>query len=62
MPRNEAPLNELKQELEKFAKFEKESLITKPEWGTINFEEARQDFDRIYEIINYLTPLLGSTR
>ena len=57
MPRNEKPLTELKQELERFAGFEKENLIKRSEWGTINFEEARPDFDRIYDIINYLNIL-----
>jgi len=57
MPRNEKPLAELKQELEKFAGYEKENLIKRSEWGTINLEEARPDFDKIYDIINYLNIL-----
>lgn len=57
MPRKEKPLAELKQKLENFAEFEKENLIKRPEWGAINLEEARPDFDRIYDIINYLNIL-----
>jgi cation transport ATPase len=57
MPRNEKPLSELKQELERFAGFEKENLIKRTEWGTINLEEAKPDFDKIYDIINYLNIL-----
>ena len=53
MPRNEKPLTDLKKELERFSSFEKENLIKRSEWGTINLEEARPDFDRIYDIINY---------
>ena len=57
MPRNEQPLQELQKEIDGFSKFEKDQLITRTEWGTISLEEARQDFDRIYEIVNYLEVL-----
>lgn len=57
MARNEQPLNELKEQIEKFSAFEKEKLISRTEWGTISFEEARPDFDRIYDIVNYLKVL-----
>ena len=54
MPRNEQPLKELQEEIDKFSSFEKENLINRTEWGTISLEEARPDFDRIYDIVNYL--------
>ena len=57
MGRNEQQLSDLNQEIEKFLKFEKESLITRTEWGTINFENSRPDFDRIHDIVNYLKVL-----
>jgi len=57
MARNEQQLSELSQEIERFTKFDKESLITRKEWGTINLEDSRPDFDRTYDIINYLKVL-----
>ncbi len=57
MPRNDQPLKELQDELKKFSSFEKDQLISRTEWGTISLEGARQDFDRIYDIINYLKVL-----
>lgn len=57
MPRNEQPLKELKDQLKRFSEFDKEKLIKRPAWGTINLEEARADIDKIYDIINYLKVL-----
>lgn len=37
--------------------YDEESLRSRPEWGTINFEEAREDFDRIFSICGYLAEL-----
>ena len=57
MPRNEQPLSELNQQIERFSVFEKEKLIKRTEWGSISLEEARTDFDRIYSIVEYLKVL-----
>lgn len=57
MARNQAPLDELNLEIKQFSVYKKENLIIRTEWGAINLEEARPDFDRIYDIINYLKVL-----
>lgn len=57
MPRNEQSLTDLRNELKRFSEFNKDNLIKRTEWGTINFEEATPDFEKIYDIINYLNVL-----
>jgi hypothetical protein len=57
MPRNEQELKALQEQIDKFSTYDKENLIKRREWGTISFEESREDFDRIYDIINYLKVL-----
>ena len=57
MPRNEQSLIDLRNELKRFSEFNKDNLIKRTEWGTINFEEATPDFEKIYAIINYLNIL-----
>ena len=47
-------VSNIKEELDKLLEFEKESLIKRNEWGEINLEIARQDFNNIFEIANYL--------
>lgn len=55
MARNDSEFTALNEELERFSKFDKERLIKRPdEWGKISFEDYRLDFERIYEIANYL--------
>ncbi|MEJ1386465.1 MAG: hypothetical protein RPU91_09585 [Candidatus Sedimenticola sp. (ex Thyasira tokunagai)] len=57
MARNEKPLNELREEIDNFTSFDKAQLIKRREWGTISLEEASLDFERIYDIVNYLSVL-----
>lgn len=57
MSRNQASLDELNLEIKQFSNFKKDNLISRKEWGAINLEEARPDFDRIYDIVNYLKVL-----
>lgn len=54
MAKNSQQLEELKKHIDQFSQFDKEKLISRPEWGTITLEEVRTDFDRIYSIVNYL--------
>lgn len=54
MAKKEIQIQELSVELNQFSNFDKEKLITRQEWGTISLEDAREDFDRIYDIVNYL--------
>ena len=57
MPRNQQPLNQLKQEIEKFSSYQKDKLIHRSEWRSISLEEASLDFDRIYSIVELLKVL-----
>lgn len=57
MSRNEQQLNELHSAIDQFNQFEKKTLISRTEWGTLSFESAKPDFDRIYDIMQYLTVL-----
>ena len=34
--------------------FRDKSLQTRPEWGTINFDKAADDFKRVFEILAHL--------
>lgn len=43
--------------LNRVLQFDKERLINRSEWGVLNFEEARQDFDRIFEVVSQLKVL-----
>lgn len=38
-------------------KFEIDKLVSRPEWGSINFEGARDDISRIFVIVNHLNIL-----
>jgi len=57
MPRNEQQLQELKTQIVRFRKVEKERIIKRQEWGVITLEDARSDIERIYSIIDYLSVL-----
>jgi len=37
--------------------FKNNSLVSRPEWGTINFTNAEQDLERIFSLLNYLSVL-----
>ena len=49
-----APLNEA---IEATLKFEIDNIVSRTEWGSINFEDAREDLNRIFAIINHLNIL-----
>lgn len=57
MARNDTQLQELQNEIKQFIAYDKDKLIKRQEWGTISLEDARSDFDRIYDIVNYLSVL-----
>lgn len=38
-------------------KFEIDNIVSRTEWGSINFEDAREDLDRIFAIITHLNLL-----
>lgn len=57
MAKNTQQLDDLGKQIDQFLSFDKEKLISRPEWGTITLEEVRSDFDRIYAIVNYLKVL-----
>src|SRR5690606_15597413 len=48
------PLSEL---IEESLSFEIEKLVSRPDWGSINFESARDDLDRIFSIVGHLNIL-----
>lgn len=51
---NVAPLNEA---IATTLKFKIDNLVSRTDWGSINFEDAREDLDRIFAIINHLNIL-----
>ncbi|MDN7134915.1 hypothetical protein [Pseudidiomarina terrestris] len=46
-----APLNET---IQRTLEFKTDELVTRNDWGSINFEDAREDLDRIFAIIKHL--------
>jgi hypothetical protein len=50
----EAEVKRLTQELDAILAFNKEELVRRPKWGEINFEEAQQDLNIIFDIVNHL--------
>lgn len=48
------PLSEL---IEESLGFDIEKLVSRPDWGSINFETARDDLDRIFSIVGHLNIL-----
>ena len=57
MPKNEPQLTALQESIDKLSTFDKDNLVKRRAWGTISLEEAKEEFDRIYDIINYLKVL-----
>lgn len=47
----------LRNSLERYAGFDTNRLVSRPDWGTINFEGARFDIDRLFSMIDYLKVL-----
>ena len=54
MARNDVQLKQLKDQIERFGKFDKSNLIKRQIWGSISFESGSADFDRIYAVVNHL--------
>lgn len=49
-----APLHKV---IQATLEFKVDDLVTRTDWGSINFEDAREDLDRIFAIINHLNIL-----
>ena len=54
---DQASINELTNALQELLKFKDEELIRRPDWGRVNFENARQDIETILSICNDLDTL-----
>lgn len=52
-----AAANALEDVLGKFASIDKKLLISRVEWGTIDFKDASKDIDAIYEVVELLRGL-----
>lgn len=50
-------VSQFETELKRVLAFNKDRLIVRPEWGEINLEEARPDYDRIFHVANHLNVL-----
>lgn len=53
----EQSVTNLKKQLERIAKLEKEQLISRPRWGELNFEDIRLHVERTYGIVGQLVLL-----
>lgn len=47
-------IESLKSSLSKYDIFDTNRLVSRPDWGTINFEGARFDVERLFKMIGYL--------
>lgn len=45
-------VEKFKSEINACLAFDMKSLVTRPEWGTITFEESKEDFDRLDALLN----------
>lgn len=54
---NEETVAPLEETIKTTLEFEIENLVSRTDWGSINFEDAREDLDRIFAIINHLNIL-----
>ncbi len=43
--------------IKQILEFQKKSLVSRPEWGTITFKNAEQDLQRTFSILSYLDVL-----
>lgn len=41
-------------EIDKILSYKKQELITRPQWGSLSFQDASRDLDRIFDIANHL--------
>ena len=57
MSNTDAILEGLRASLEKFNSFDRASLVSRPDWGTLDFSAAEDDFNRLYSLIGALDGL-----
>jgi hypothetical protein len=50
-------LKALKSSIEKFESYDRDRMIYRQEWGTLNLKAAEDDFNRIYSLVGALTGL-----
>ena len=53
----EETVKSLQEAIAEAIRFKEKEMVSRPEWGTINFQKAEAVFERIYNIIDPLTTL-----
>jgi hypothetical protein len=50
-------INNLKKEIDRIKKLDKDQLVARPKWGEINFEDCRLNIERTYGVVEQLSLL-----